>query len=141
MIEVSFVAGTLELRSATETEPGWLPAGLEGVCVWDPRTRCYRAPALAYADIVRALVAAQAPYEDRARRYTTLAKGRASTEPRGPTRPKRFEAWQRIEGEAWSCCRPAPARPTWRCWPSTTSGAARWWSRPRSTSCANGTTF
>ena len=98
MIEVSFVAGTLELRFATETEAGWLPAGLDSVCVWDPRTRCYRAPALAYADIVRALIAAQAPYQDQARRYTTLAEGtRVRRTPR-PYQSEALSAWQRHRG-------------------------------------------
>jgi superfamily II DNA or RNA helicase len=98
MIEVSFVAGTLELRFATETEAGWLPAGLDSVCVWDPRTRCYRAPALAYADIVRALIAAQAPYQDQARRYTTLAEGaRVQRTPR-PYQSEALSAWQRHRG-------------------------------------------
>lgn len=67
MVSLAFASGTLELR-------GWpdgvaLPPG----CAWDERTRCHRAPCVAYADVVRALVASKTPYEDAARAYSELA--------------------------------------------------------------------
>jgi superfamily II DNA or RNA helicase len=82
------MSGTLEVR-------GWPPAvGLPTACSWDERTRCHRAPAAAYADVVRALVGAKVPYEDRARRYTELATGaRVHREPR-PYQTEALEAWR-----------------------------------------------
>src|SRR4051812_9927608 len=47
-LSLSFVAGTLELRGLAADAPA--PAG----CRWDPRAACHRAPAIAYADVVRA---------------------------------------------------------------------------------------
>ncbi len=86
------MAGTLELR-------GW-PAELAApsACAWDERTRCHRAPAVAYADVVRALVGAKLRYEDSARRYTELASGaRAHREPR-PYQTEALAAWRGHRG-------------------------------------------
>jgi superfamily II DNA or RNA helicase len=89
MIELSFVAGTLEIRGL---EPGG--RGLPARAVWDPRTRCFRAEAAAYADVVRALVAAKVEYQDGARRYTELAAGAlAQREPR-PYQREALAAWE-----------------------------------------------
>ena len=62
------MSGTVEVRGvgADVSLPG---------CRWDPRTECHRAPALAYADIVRALVRDKIPHEDRARGYEALSAG------------------------------------------------------------------
>jgi superfamily II DNA or RNA helicase len=65
-LTLEFVAGTLELRGrerSAEPLPGFR---------WDERTRCFRAPALAYAEAVLALRAEKSEYEDRARRYGEL---------------------------------------------------------------------
>lgn len=69
MIALSFHAGTLELRD--------VPDGVElpAACRWDKRTRCHRAPAVLYADVVRALRKQQLDYEDRARGYSELDFG------------------------------------------------------------------
>jgi superfamily II DNA or RNA helicase len=91
-LALSFMAGTLELR-------GW-PAELAApsACAWDERTRCHRAPAVAYADVVRALVGAKLVYEDSARRYTELASGaRAHREPR-PYQTEALAAWRGHRG-------------------------------------------
>jgi superfamily II DNA or RNA helicase len=97
MIALSFVGGTIEVRSAGTGDGHVLPT-LEGICQWDPRTRCSRAPALCYADVVRALVTAKLPYEDHARRYEELTRGaRVHRAPR-PYQAEAIEAWRRARG-------------------------------------------
>jgi hypothetical protein len=61
-LSLHFAAGTLELRGA-------LPDGLSLAphASWDARSRCFRAPALAYADLVRLLHRENVGYEDQAR--------------------------------------------------------------------------
>jgi superfamily II DNA or RNA helicase len=77
VVSVSFACGTLEIRSWPDAAPP--PPG----CVWDERTRCHRAPGIAYADVIRVLVGAKIAYEDSARAYTELAAGaRVHREPR-----------------------------------------------------------
>jgi superfamily II DNA or RNA helicase len=87
VVTVSFVSGTLELHA-------W-PGGvaLPACCAWDERTVCHRAPGLAYAEVVRALVASKTPYEDIARGYTELACGaRVHRDPR-PYQSEALSAW------------------------------------------------
>ena len=92
-VTLSFAAGTIELRGLEDPLPD-LPASL----LWDARTESHRAPALAYADVVRALVRAGIPYEDRARRYEELALDlRVTREPR-PYQSEACEAWRRARG-------------------------------------------
>ncbi|HEX3771359.1 MAG TPA: DEAD/DEAH box helicase family protein [Polyangiaceae bacterium] len=92
MVSVSFMAGTVEVR-------GW-PEGVAPppACAWDDRTRCHRAPASAYADVVRALVASKTPYDDGARRYSELAAGaRVHREPR-PYQTEALASWRQHRG-------------------------------------------
>jgi superfamily II DNA or RNA helicase len=92
VLSIAFVAGTLELREA--------PSGvaLPGSCVLDPRTACHRAPASAYAEIVRALVGAKVPFEDAARRYEELPGGAlVRWEPR-PYQTEALAAWKKARG-------------------------------------------
>ena len=92
VVSVSFASGTIEVR-------GW-PEGLgpPPTCAWDARTRCHRAPASAYADVVRALVASKTPYEDTARRYTELEAGaRVHRDPR-PYQTEALAAWRAARG-------------------------------------------
>ena len=87
MLSLTYVAGTLELRG--------LPAGAAAPagCAWDARTACHRAPAAAYADVIRALVHAKIPHEDHARAYATLEHGmRVRREPR-PYQREALDAW------------------------------------------------
>jgi superfamily II DNA or RNA helicase len=92
VLSLSFVAGTLEVRGVPE---GLL---LPDDCAFDPRTQCHRAPAVAYASVVRALVAAKVPYEDTARKYEELSHGPiAHREPR-PYQKEAIEAWRRARG-------------------------------------------
>lgn len=89
MATLVFSAGTLELRGI-EAEGLELPPQLG----WDARTACYRAPALAYADIVRALVRSKHPFDDQARAYVELAHGaRVRREPR-PYQSEALAAWK-----------------------------------------------
>ena len=68
MITLRFFAGTVEVRGVDDdTHSGLLP-----MCTWDAREACWRAPALAYADIVRALVHHKLTFTDDARHYPTL---------------------------------------------------------------------
>ncbi len=67
-------------------------------CAFDPRTQCHRAPAVAYANVVRALIAAKVPYEDGARRYEELGHGPiAHREPR-PYQSEAIAAWRKARG-------------------------------------------
>ena len=92
MIELSFFAGTLELRGVPAEL--LLPPAVH----WDERTACHRAPAVAYADVVRALVRGKIPYEDRARRYAELPTGsRVHREPR-PFQREALDAWRKARG-------------------------------------------
>ena len=113
MATLSYVAGTLELRGV-DPETCSLPAS----CVWDKRARTLRAPALAYADMVRALVRAEVAFEDQARQYSELESGlRAQREPR-PFQSEALRPGFASGAAASSCCRPGPARATSRCWRS-----------------------
>ena len=92
MLSLTFASGTIEVRDA----PAEL--ALPPACAWDERTLCHRAPAVAYADIVRALVASKTPYEDRARRYEELTQGaQVRREPR-PFQMEALEAWKKARG-------------------------------------------
>ncbi|MFM2417099.1 MAG: hypothetical protein RL385_1822, partial [Pseudomonadota bacterium] len=92
MIELTFHAGTLELRGADG------PLAAVPGAVWDPRTAALRAEGMAYADAVRGLVRGQIPYEDRARAYSELARGLVlQREPR-PYQAEAMAAWERARG-------------------------------------------
>jgi superfamily II DNA or RNA helicase len=89
MVTIRFASGTLEI--------GGLPAdftGLPPAVIWDPRSACHRAPAIAYADLLRALTRLKLAYEDTARRYQVLEAGaRAHREPR-PYQREALAAWR-----------------------------------------------
>jgi superfamily II DNA or RNA helicase len=92
-LTLTFSGGTLELRGIAPAAP----APFEG-CVWDPRTACYRAPAVAYAALRRALARADLPVDDRARQYTELPAGaRVRREPR-PYQAEALAAWLANQG-------------------------------------------
>jgi superfamily II DNA or RNA helicase len=92
-LTLTFSSGTLELRGL----PPAAPSPLDG-CVWDARTACHRAPAVAYAALRRALARAALEVEDRARRYEELPAGaRVRREPR-PYQAEALEAWRTHQG-------------------------------------------
>ena len=93
MVTLHFSGGTIELRGFAEGATG-VPAS----CQWDARTACHRAPAIAYAEIVRALTHEKIEFTDEARRYPTLEGGaRVHREPR-PYQSEALAAWQANRG-------------------------------------------
>ncbi len=94
MIELRFWAGTLEVRGEPE-ETAALP---DGALQWDERAACLRAPAAAYADVVRHLVRGKIPYTDAARAYAEVPGTiRVHREPR-PYQAEALAAWKRAHG-------------------------------------------
>jgi len=93
MVVLRFVSGTIEIRGLPE-ETTLLAAS----CAWDPRTACHRCPAVDYAQVIRALVRSNTPYEDEARRYVELDGGlRVRREPRD-YQLQALEAWTAQQG-------------------------------------------
>ena len=93
MLSLVFEFGTLALRGLAQGG-----ASLPPPCQWDARSGCYRAPAIAYADVVRALVRQGVAYEDKARRYGELESGaRVMREPR-PYQVEALKAWRERRG-------------------------------------------
>jgi len=89
MVTITFVAGTLVLHDVRR-DTAWVPEA----CVWDDRIDCYRAPAVAYADVVRAITRAKVPFADEARRYEIFEQGaRVMREPR-PFQEEAVQAWR-----------------------------------------------
>jgi superfamily II DNA or RNA helicase len=88
------MAGTLQLRAWPEGRP--VPQPFQ----WDPRTECHRAPAIAYADLVRELVTSKTPYTDEARRYTELATGARVHREARPFQTEAVAAWKKRRGRA-----------------------------------------
>jgi superfamily II DNA or RNA helicase len=87
VVSLSFASGTIEVRNWPQT------VAVPSACAWDERTRCHRAPAVAYGEVVRALVGSSTPYEDGARRYSSLDGGaRVHREPR-PYQSEALSAW------------------------------------------------
>ncbi len=94
-VRISFVAGTLEVRDLPP-EAGELVPALR----WDERTRCHRAPALSYAELVLSLRKAGLAYDDRARRYDELESRLClQREPR-PFQSEALEAFRQSGGRA-----------------------------------------
>lgn len=90
---LQYASGTLELRGVSEGDVE-LPAAV----LWDPRTRSYRAPAVCYADVVRALGRAKIAFDDSARRYEELPlEIRATRTPR-PYQKEAIAAWSQARG-------------------------------------------
>jgi superfamily II DNA or RNA helicase len=88
VVKLTFVGGTLELRGLDEQATA--PAG----CQWDPRSCCHRAPAIAYADVVRTLTRDQIAFVDEARNYPTLETGAAIHRAPRPYQAEALAAWQ-----------------------------------------------
>ena len=92
MLSLVFTGGTIEIRGA----PADL--ALPVACAWDARTNSHRAPAVAYADVVRALVTAKLPFEDKARRYDELAAGARVQREARIYQKEALEAWRKARG-------------------------------------------
>jgi superfamily II DNA or RNA helicase len=91
-VTLRFVSGTIEVRGLDA------PVDELSSIEWDERTASYRAPAVAYADVVRALVRASVEFEDTARAYEqTALELRVVREPR-PYQSEAVEAWRKARG-------------------------------------------
>ncbi len=89
---LSFRSGTLELAGPPKT------ADVPKALVWDARSGVFRAPALAYAEIVLALRKQGLAYEDRARAYPELAQGLVVRREPRPFQSEALAAWERGRG-------------------------------------------
>lgn len=91
-VALRFDGGTIEARglSPDSAAPPFL--------LWDARAAAHRAPAVAYADLVRWLVREKVAYEDAARSYGDLPHGaRVHREPR-PFQREAVAAWSKARG-------------------------------------------
>lgn len=94
MVRLRFNAGTLEAHEVPESLAPSMPE-----LQYDPRTHCYRAPARAYASVVRTLVAAKSPYQDDARRYPELDSGLVELRAPRPFQSEALAAWNGNRGQ------------------------------------------
>lgn len=92
-VTIRFAGGTLEIRGLPEVASSSIP-----IASWDPRTACHRAPAIAYADLIRALVRGKIPYDDQARRYEALADGPVVHRQPRPYQSEALAAWTEQRG-------------------------------------------
>lgn len=91
-VELSFRAGTLELRGIAE---GQAPlASLK----WDPREAIYRAPASEYAALVRAILGRGLELNDRAKNYQELELSRRIIRKPRPFQAEALRAWNQAKG-------------------------------------------
>lgn len=89
---LEFSEGTLVLsRVSADFE---LPAAFR----WDERSRCHRAPALAYAEAVLELRARGIAYEDRARAYAELAEPLGLKRTPRPFQSEAIDAFRKARG-------------------------------------------
>ena len=93
-VRVGFVGGTFVVRGVAEGAAG---AGLAS-CLWDARSACYRAPAIAYAEIIRGLTRDKTPFVDEARKYATLDGGACVRREPRPYQTEALAAWQAQRG-------------------------------------------
>ncbi|MCA9586766.1 MAG: DEAD/DEAH box helicase family protein [Myxococcales bacterium] len=93
MASLRFALGTLEVGGLDKGVTTLPPA-----CAWDERTACFRAPASAYADVVRALVHAKVPFEDEARGYEELPRGACVHMDPRPYQREALAAWKAARG-------------------------------------------
>jgi superfamily II DNA or RNA helicase len=93
VIRLNFVAGTLEVRELPESF-----ADLSAELSFDKRSRCHRAPALAYAELVLALHRAKLPYQDDARNYQPLENHAKLVRAARPYQVEALQAWRDNNG-------------------------------------------
>ena len=92
MTTLAWESGTIAVRDVSDASI------LPQACRWDERTRCHRAEAVDYADVVMALHRRKLPYSDDARRYTELAQGLVVHRDPRPYQRAALRAWQRSRG-------------------------------------------
>ena len=87
MLTLRFASGSIEVHGAESlTLPG---------AALDERAACQRAPAVAYADIVRMLTRANIQFIDEARRYETLSLTMLAARVPRPYQTEALDAWRR----------------------------------------------
>lgn len=89
---ISWESGTVTVRDLDD------PSVLPDSCTWDQRTRCYRAAAVDYAEVVMALHRRKIPYTDEARSYEELDHGLVVHRKPRPYQTIALKAWQRNRG-------------------------------------------
>lgn len=90
---IRYHKGTLEVHNVVREL-----VSLPDPWVWDGRTQCFRAPAIAYAAVVRYLHQHKVSYVDEARKYEELIlQPRVWQEPR-PYQQEALRAWQQNQG-------------------------------------------
>jgi superfamily II DNA or RNA helicase len=89
---IQWESGTVTVRDLDD------PSVLPESCTWDQRTRCYRAAAVDYADVVMALHRRKLPYRDEARGYEELDHGLVVHRTPRPYQTIALKAWQRNRG-------------------------------------------
>jgi superfamily II DNA or RNA helicase len=90
---LSFRAGTIELHGVPRDEPR-IPAPLE----WDERAACFRAPAMAYTEVLAALREASVDFDDDARRDSELGSGPRVHREARPFQTEALAAWRAAGG-------------------------------------------
>jgi len=92
-VTLAYVDGTIEVRGLAPEASAPVPD-----CRWDARTACYRAPALAYASLRRALARAAITVDDQARRYDVLDDGTHVRRQPRPYQSEALAAWRAHQG-------------------------------------------
>ncbi len=91
-VTLAFVGGTIELRGLDARAEA-----LTETLAWDPRAACWRAPAVDYANVVRALRQRDMTYDDGAAGYPTIGRAAVHREPR-PYQERALTAWSAAKG-------------------------------------------
>jgi len=93
---LKFDAGTLQLSGVDQDSlEGVAPEALPELMTWDPRTSMFRAPAVAYAQVVLAFHRAKLPLKDEARAYEELAHGALVHRAPRPFQAEALAAWKK----------------------------------------------
>ena len=90
-VELRFFSGTIEIHIQSAqplNDFSWPPT-----VQWDPRTSCLRAPAIAYSEIVMALVRERISYQDHARDYLILDGKMIKSKTPRPFQQEAIDAW------------------------------------------------
>lgn len=95
---LAFRAGTIELRGLSR-EPGTSPEHVAPPpLAWDERSALYRAPAIAYAELLDALRSSSIAFEDEARRDVELPSGPRIHREARPFQAEALAAWRAAKG-------------------------------------------
>ncbi|MCB1036988.1 MAG: DEAD/DEAH box helicase family protein, partial [Acidobacteria bacterium] len=97
MLEIAFERGTLTLRRKDPSEPP--EALLQSLgFARDPRTECFRAPAIAYRELILRLRKLGLPYDDKARTYEKFPLESRLERTPFPYQEEALDAWWKARG-------------------------------------------